>query len=259
MPYPPDFHSLLQRLAEGTARVDDVFAALQTTGHEYAAVGDFAQVDLAREQRTGIPEFIFAPGKTPEQIVAIARRMVEAGKGNILATKTDERAAEAICAAFPEAQLHPLSRIVVVNPRANIAPLGEIAIVTGGTSDLPVAEEVEIVCRVLGSNTTRFADIGIACISRALDAVPALRRMNVVVCAAGMEAALPSVLAGLIAVPVIAVPTSVGYGVNVGGYNALLSVLGGCVPGVLAVNIDNGVGAAVAAHRINLLAARGAA
>lgn len=239
--------------------VDEVVAALTARGPEYAEVADFARVDLSREQRTGIPEFIFSPGKTPEQIVAIARRMAEAGKTNILATKADDAVATALQDAFPGAVLHPLSRIMVVHPREGGPLLGDIAVVTGGTSDLPAAEETELVCRVLGSRTTRFADMGIACISRVLDAVPALQRMHVIVCAAGMEAALPSVLAGLVSVPVIALPTSVGYGVNAGGYNALFSVLGGCVPGVLAVNIDNGVGAAVAAHRINLLAARGAA
>ena len=255
---PSDLRSLLGQLASGTTQVDEVVAALAAPGQDYAAVSDFAQVDISREQRTGIPEFIFSPGKTPEQIVAIARRMAEAGKTNILATKANPAVAAALQDAFPDAVLHPISRIVVVHPRDGGPLLGDIAVVTGGTSDLPAAEETELVCRILGSKTTRFADIGIACISRALDVVPSLQRMNVIVCAAGMEAALPSVLAGLVSVPVIAVPTSVGYGVNTGGFNALLSVLGGCVPGVLAVNIDNGVGAAVAAHRINLLAARGA-
>jgi pyridinium-3,5-biscarboxylic acid mononucleotide synthase len=258
MPTPEILRTLLERFAAGEVSLDDALSQLGAGAAGYVPVGDFARIDLAREQRTGVPEFIYAPGKTPGQVVAIARRMAEAGASNILVTKVGDSIAEALRNAFTEMTLHDLSRVAVINPRERTDLTGEIGIVTGGTSDLPVAEEAELVCRALGSGTTRIADIGIACISRVLDAVPELARMHVIICAAGMEAALPSVLAGLVPVPVIAVPTSVGYGINSGGYNALLSILGGCVPGVLAVNIDNGIGAAVAAHRINQLAVRGA-
>jgi NCAIR mutase (PurE)-related protein len=134
---------------------------------------------------------------------------------------------------------------------------GSIAIVTAGTSDLGVAEEVELACMHAGSSVKRFADVGVAGIDRLLSVIPDISRSNVCICVAGMEAALPSVLAGLVSIPVIGVPTSIGYGVNDGGINALLSMLGSCAPGVLTVNIDNGIGAAAAAHRINILIAQG--
>ena len=133
---------------------------------------------------------------------------------------------------------------------------GSVSIVTAGTSDLGVAEEAELACIHAGSSVSRFADVGVAGIDRLLEVVPDIARSNVCICVAGMEAALPSVLAGLLPIPVIGVPTSVGYGVNDGGINALLSMLGSCAPGVLTVNIDNGIGAAAAAHRINLLVSR---
>lgn len=244
-------HALLRRIADGAISPDAALAELRAAPRSYAELGDFARVDLRRAERTGVPEIIYGAGKTPGQIVAIARRMIEAGLVNIIATRLADDAHRAVLDAFPGARSYDLCRAVRVAPADQLPLPGHVAVVTAGTADLPVAEEVELVCDVLGSRTQRWADIGIACLERTLDALPALRTASVLVCAAGMEAALPSVLAGLLRIPIIAVPVSAGYGVNAGGYNALLSVLGSCVPGVLAVNIDNGVGAAVAAHRIH--------
>lgn len=250
------FVALIERFLSGEIDRDELVRQVSRQPAPYVPVEDFARVDLGRSDRTGVPEFIYAPGKTVEQISAIAERMVQAGIRNVLATRTEEPVYRELALLFPEARYHPLSRLVIFNPAPFMAPVGNVGIVTAGTSDLPIAEEAEIVCNILGSKTTRISDIGVACLARTLDAVPVIETMNVVICVAGMEATLPSVLAGLVAVPIIAVPTSVGYGVNTGGFNALCSILGSCAPGILAVNIDNGIGAATAAHRINLLAER---
>lgn len=148
------------------------------------------------------------------------------------------------------------SATAVYAPMPPAHPTGRIAIVTAGTSDLGVAEEAEIACTYAGSVVERFADVGVAGLDRLLSVLPAIATANVCICVAGMEAALPSVLAGLLSIPLIGVPTSVGYGVNHGGINALLSMIGSCAPGVLVVNIDNGIGAAAAAHRINRMMSR---
>ena len=248
--------ALIERFLSGEIDRDDLDRLASEQTVPYVPVEDFARVDIGRSGRTGVPEFIYAPGKTVEQIAAIAGRMVDAGIRNVLATRTEEPVFRQLALRFPEARYHPLSRLVVFNPAPQEAPVGNVGIVTAGTSDLPVAEEADIVCGILGSRTTRISDIGVACLARTLDAVPVIETMNVVVCVAGMEATLPSVLAGLVPVPIIAVPTSVGYGVNAGGFNALCSILGSCAPGILAVNIDNGIGAATAAHRINFLVER---
>ena len=245
---------LLEKLLAGEIGKDDFLREATRKTAPYIPVEDFARIDIDRGRRTGVPEFIYAPGKTVEQIAAIAARMIDAGIRNILATRVEESVFRQLSRTFPDAVYHPLSRLAVINPQAQESLAGNIGIVTAGTSDLPVAEEADIACTILGSRTTRIADIGIACLARTLDAVPVIETMNVVICVAGMEATLPSVLAGLVRVPIIAVPTSVGYGVNTGGFNALLSILGSCAPGIVAVNIDNGIGAAAAAHRINLLA-----
>lgn len=249
--------SLLDQFTSGALTREEFLAALITDHHSYSEVGDFARIDLQRRERTGVPEVILATGKTPDQIVAIARRMIESGNETVIATRASAEQYESIAVHIVTAKYHPHSRVIVFQPEAKKELLGNIGIVTGGTSDIPVAEESEILCHALGSRTTRIADIGVACLDRTLDAIPTLTSMNVVICVAGMEAALPSVLSGLLSVPIIAVPSSVGYGVNTGGFNALLSVLGSCTPGVLAVNIDNGVAAAAAAHRINMLAVKG--
>lgn len=223
-------------------------------------VGEYARADAQRGERTGIPEFIYGPGKTPGQIAGIAAHLRAKGAPTVLATKVAPAVASDVIAAVQadggEVAYHEDCGILVFGAEAPDVLVGNVTIVTAGTADLPLAREAELVCRSLGSAVHRIADIGVAGVHRVFDVLDRLREAHVVICVAGMEGALPSVVGGLLSAPVIALPSSVGYGVNAGGYNALLSALGSCVPGLLTVNIDNGVGAAAAAHRINLLAVR---
>jgi len=246
--------ALLDRFLDGQITREQLQGFLEGLSSPYVSVQDFAKVDIDRRRRTGTPEFIYAPGKSVDQIAAIALRMVETGLRNILVTRAETTVYKQVAGLFPSSVYHALSKMIVIEPGETGQLLGKIGIATAGTSDIPVAEEAEIACRALGSLSIRIADIGIACLARTLDAVPELLTTNVIICIAGMEATLPSVLAGLVPVPIIAVPTSVGYGVNAGGFNALFSALGSCAPGITVVNIDNGIGAAAAAHRINTIA-----
>jgi pyridinium-3,5-biscarboxylic acid mononucleotide synthase len=246
---------LIEALRAGTMSAEDFLAASAVPAKSYLPIDGIARIDTDRAARTGVSEFIYAPGKTAEQIRLIVGGFVSAHAKNILVTRIDDATATTVMDEFPDAAYHPLARILVVRP-ADLPRVGCIGIVSAGTADIPVAEEVEIACRALGSDTQRITDVGVAGLARTLDAIPQLQTARVVVCVAGMEASLPVVLAGLLRSPIIAVPTSVGYGVNAGGWNALLSILGSCAPGLLAVNIDNGIGAAAAAHRINLLGER---
>jgi hypothetical protein len=215
----------------------------------------FATVDHGRARRVGAPEVVYAEGKTPEQVTAIARRVM-ARAGHCLVTRAPAASLAALTRAFPGARVNPLARTALVG-RAP-AGVGRVCVVSAGTSDLPVAEEATETLCALGSRVERLVDVGVAGIHRLLAKSPALARANVVVVVAGMEGALPSVVGGLTARPVIAVPTSVGYGTSFRGLAALLAMLNSCAPGVAVVNIDNGFGAAFAAHRANLLAVRAA-
>ena len=219
------------------------------------AVGS-TMIDHHRELRTGVPEFVFGAGKTAEQIAAALRELVRRA-GGAIATRVDPAKADALRAVLPEVVIHDLARIAVLGappPRPAAAP---IAVVCAGTSDLPVAEEAALVAEFLGASVTRISDVGVAGLHRLLARLDTIRQAAVVIAVAGMEAALPSVLAGLIDRPLVAVPTSIGYGVSLDGLVALGAMLASCAPGITAVNIDNGVGAAVAAVRIaRLVAAR---
>jgi NCAIR mutase (PurE)-related protein len=250
--------ALLERLLRGDLDAAGAADLLASNGRSYVAVGDFARVDVLRAGRTGIPEIVHAPGKTPEQIRDIVRALGERGARNVVVSRLDADVFSHVSAEIPGAAYHPRARVAVFHPEDK-AGVGCVGVVAAGTADLAVAEEVDVVCRALGSATLRVVDAGVAGLDRSVDAARLVADCNAVVCVAGMEASLPSVLGGLLAVPVIAVPASGGYGVNAGGFNALFSALGSCVPGVVVVNIDNGVGAAAAAHRINLLAVRGSA
>jgi hypothetical protein len=214
----------------------------------------FATVDHHRALRHGFPEVIFGAGKTPEHLVAIAERIAARGDG-LLATRVAPQAAEALKVALPGVELNALGRTARLAPwhAAERRTRGPVLVVTAGTSDLPVAEEAAETLRAFGSPVERLTDVGVAGLHRILAAGDALRRASVVIVVAGMEGALPSVVGGLVASPVIAVPTSVGYGASFGGLAALLGMLNSCASGVTVVNIDNGFGAAVAAARINLL------
>jgi hypothetical protein len=211
-------------------------------------------IDHHRELRTGVPEIVFGAGKTPEQIAAALRELARRS-GGAIATRIDAARAEALRALVPEIVIHELARIAVLGapgPRPAAAP---IAVVCAGTSDLPVAEEAALVAGFLGAPVVRVHDVGVAGLHRLLARLDVIRGAAIVIAVAGMEAALPSVLAGLIDCPLVAVPTSVGYGVSLDGLVALGAMLASCAPGITAVNIDNGVGAAVAAVRMARLAA----
>ena len=209
----------------------------------------FATIDHLRPVTQGHQEVIFCPGKTPAQVVAIAERL----KGTFLATRVEAPHREALVARFPRAEVNELGRTVYLAPDPEPAPTGRgtILVVTAGTSDLPVAEEAAVTARALRNRVERLTDVGVAGLHRILSQTDVLRHATVIIVVAGMEGALPSVVGGLVKVPVIAVPTSVGYGASFGGLAALLGMLNSCASGVTVVNIDNGFGAAAAASRIN--------
>ena len=212
----------------------------------------FATIDHLRPITQGHQEVIFSPGKTVAQVVAIAERLEAAG-GSFLATRVDEAQATALAARFPRAEVNTLGRIVYLPPDPEPAPTGRgtILVCTAGTSDLAVAEEAALSARAFKNRVERLTDVGVAGIHRLLTQTDVLRSASVIIVVAGMEGALPSVVGGLVKVPVIAVPTSVGYGASFGGLAALLAMLNSCASGVTVVNIDNGFGAAAAASRIN--------
>ena len=214
----------------------------------------FATIDHLRPVTQGQQEVIFSQGKTPEQVVAIAERLVLAG-GSFLATRTESAHRAALAGRFPDAEVNDLGRTVYLSPDPEPPPTGRgtILVVTAGTADLPVAEEAAVTARALRNRVERLTDVGVAGIHRILSQTDLLRNASVIIVVAGMEGALPSVVGGLVKVPVIAVPTSVGYGAAFGGLAALLGMLTSCAAGVTVVNIDNGFGAAAAASRINHL------
>jgi len=215
----------------------------------------FARMDSHRAIRQGFPEVIFCEGKTVSQAATIAQRCLER-HGILLATRASREIFDAIKAKESRAKYHPLSRAIVVKPARPSPPIGQVVVVSAGTSDIPVAEEVAVTADILGSRVETLYDVGVAGLHRILDKRPALDAANVLVVVAGMDGVLPSVVGGLVDKPVIAVPTSVGYGASFHGLAALLTMLNSCASGVAVVNIDNGFGAGVLAHRINSLAER---
>ncbi|MBX3160253.1 MAG: nickel pincer cofactor biosynthesis protein LarB [Deltaproteobacteria bacterium] len=216
------------------------------------AVGT-SMIDHHRELRTGIPELVYGANKSPEQIAAALGELARVA-GGAIATRVDGAKAKAVRALAPAAVYNELARTLVIGAAGERPPAGRIAIVCAGTSDLPVAEECAHVAEFLGAPTLRVCDVGVAGLHRLLARLADIRAAEVVVAVAGMEAALPSVLGGLVDRPMIAVPTSVGYGVAQDGLVALAAMLTSCAPGITVVNIDNGVGAAIAAVRIARLA-----
>lgn len=206
----------------------------------------FACVDLAREERCGRPEAIYGEGKTPEQLAGIAEVLHAAGQP-VLATRVSRTQYEAV--QLPGAEFHELARVMTVGRRERRQG-GEVGVVSAGTCDQPVAEEAAVTLNFLGWPVHRICDVGVAGIHRLLERMPEIRSWSVVIVVAGMEGALPGVIAGMVERPVIAVPTSVGYGVGAGGQVALMSMLSSCASGMTVVNIDNGYGAACAADNI---------
>lgn len=240
---------LLRGVSAGNLSPGDALEKLRSLPFEDM---DFAKVDLHRPLRKGYPETIFCQGKTPEQIAAIAARMVNHGQ-NVLGTRCSQDAYNAVQALFPEAVYHEAARAFTITIEAPPQSTGTIAIVCAGTSDIPVAEEAAITCTALGSPVERIYDVGVAGLHRLLDQRERLSKATVIIVCAGMEGALPSVVAGLVSTLVIAVPTSIGYGTSFNGLAALLGMLNSCATGLTVVNIDNGFGAAVAACTINRL------
>jgi NCAIR mutase (PurE)-related protein len=212
----------------------------------------FARVDHHRRLRQGFPEVVFGPGKTPDQIAAIAERITAAGH-SLLVTRTNEEAYSAVLERVPDAEYHQLARTITRKGGDTTPGTGTIVVAAAGTADLPVAEEAAVSADVMGNCVDRLYDVGVAGLHRLLAEHQRLVSARVVIVVAGMEGALPSVVGGLVDIPVIAVPTSVGYGASFGGLTALLAMLNSCAIGVSVVNIDNGFGAAAIASSINHL------
>lgn len=248
---PESLRALLGEVASGASSIADAERRLAWAPVEDL---DFARVDHHRALRHGFPEVVFGQGKTPDQVVALAIRIAERGEG-FLATRLAPEAREPLRSALPGIELNELGRTAYLAPMQPVErrTRGTVLVVTAGTSDLPVAEEAAVTARAYGNPVERLTDVGVAGIHRILSARDTLSSAAVVIVIAGMEGALPSVVGGLVSVPVIAVPTSVGYGASFGGLSALLGMLNSCASGVTVVNIDNGFGAAAAASRINLL------
>ena len=243
-----DIRELLDAVAAGRLAPDDAAKQLSTrAGH--VDLG-FARVDTDRARRCGLAEVIFCPGKTPEQVIEIVRAL-KASNQNALATRATADLYAQVRAAHPEAVFHARARCITgeVAPRRPMT--GKVAVVSAGTADEPVAEEAALVAEWMGASVDRLFDVGVAGIHRLMHHIDGLRSARAVVVVAGMEGALPSVVGGLIDRPVIAVPTSVGYGMNFGGLAALLAMLNSCAAGITVVNVDNGFGAGVAAALIN--------
>ena len=239
--------ALLRGVAEGKVEVDKALDQLAFAPVESLP---FASIDHHRALRQGFPEVIFGEGKSAEQTLAIAERLAERGDG-FLVTRTPPEARDALVAAFPSCRVNVLGRTVhLPGARAPQPGVGSILIITAGTSDLPVAEEAAETAGALGNEVLRLTDVGVAGIHRVLAQRDAQLSAAVIIVVAGMDGALPSVVGGLVTVPVIAVPTAVGYGASFGGLAALLAMLNSCASGVTVVNIGNGFGAAVAASRI---------
>jgi pyridinium-3,5-biscarboxylic acid mononucleotide synthase len=249
----PPLRDLLDQVQQGRLSADDAERQMLRYLRElpFEDLG-FARVDHHRALRQGFPEVIFGTGKTPAQIAAIAERIVARGH-SLLVTRTDEVAHQAVREVVPAAAFHPQARAITLQQNDIEPGKGTILIAAAGTSDLPVAEEAAVSAELMGNTLERLYDVGVAGLHRLLSAHNRLTAARVIIVVAGMEGALPSVLAGLVDVPVVAVPTSIGYGAAFGGLAALLGMLNSCARGVSVVNIDNGFGAATVASSINHL------
>jgi pyridinium-3,5-biscarboxylic acid mononucleotide synthase len=242
---------LLEKFRAGGIGRDEVVRQFQA-----APVADlgFATVDTHRALRKGFPEIIFGAGKTPAQVVGIAAELFERER-RVLVTRAGAEAARRLCRRFKQAVHHELARCVTIERKPLPKRPGKIVVICAGTSDLPVAEEAAVTAEIMGNRVERITDVGVAGVHRLFGRLEVIQRAHVTIVVAGMEGALPSVVAGLVSKPVIAVPTSVGYGANFGGLAPLLGMLNSCASGLTVVNIDNGFGAGYAASQINALAA----
>jgi NCAIR mutase (PurE)-related protein len=241
--------TLLNEVREGRTNVDEALDRLRDLPFEDMG---FAKLDHHRALRTGMPEVIFASVKTTQQVTAIFAHMAKAG-GNVLATRVTREMVEAIQTIEPRAEYHETARAITLAQAPTVPGKGTVGVVCAGTSDLPIAEEAAVTARLMGNTVELIADVGVAGIHRLLVQKNSLQSARVLIVCAGMEGALPTVVGGLVNAPVIAVPTSIGYGASLGGVAALLGMLNTCTPNVCVVNIDNGFGAACIASLINHL------
>ncbi|MBE0431143.1 MAG: nickel pincer cofactor biosynthesis protein LarB [Dehalococcoidia bacterium] len=237
---------ILERVKAGELSPDRAIEELSILPYEELACG---KPDHHRSLRLGFPEVVLGQGKTEEQVVAIAERLAERS-GRLLITRVSQEVFEAVKARIPDVTYNSLARSILLNRRKSTQRRG-IAVVTGGTADIPVGEEAAVTAELMGNKVERIYDVGVAGIHRLLDKLPRLRKARVLIVVAGMEGALPSVVGGLVSIPIIAVPTSVGYGASFDGLSPLLTMLNSCAPGVAVVNIDNGFGAGYIAGLIN--------
>jgi NCAIR mutase (PurE)-related protein len=237
----------LKQVKSGATTVDDALAQLADLPYEELG---FAKIDHHRALRRGFPEVIFGPGKTSEQIATIAEHLASRND-KVLVTKVSDDVYNVVRQRLPDAEYHPVPRAISVNRAKKTTKRRGIIVISGGTADIPVAEEAALTAELMDNKVERSYDVGVAGVHRLLDHLPQLRRAKVIIAVAGMEGALPSVVSGLVAVPVIAVPTSVGYGASLEGVAALLTMLNSCSAGISVVNIDNGFGAGYLAALIN--------
>ena len=242
-----DWDSLLQNVRDGDLTVDDALKRIR--GQAETDLG-FARVDVDRHRRRGLPEVIFCSGKTEDQVVDIVGALAEA-RQIVLATRAWPELYERVRAVHHGAVFHEAARAITLDVTAFPDPVGQVAVVTAGTSDIPVAEEACLVAERMGARVLKIFDVGVAGLHRLMPHMETLKASRAIVVAAGMEGALPSVIGGMVDRPVIAIPTSIGYGLNLQGVSALLAMLNTCVPGITVVNVDNGFGAGVAAALIN--------
>jgi hypothetical protein len=242
-----ELKTFLEKIRNGQLSVDEGTSLLKEL--HYVDVG-CAKIDTHRESRVGYPEVIFCPGKTEEQVTTIVKAML-VRQSNILATRASQELFNAVSKICPEAIYHALAKAITIKKKDADSPDSYIAIVTAGTADLPVAEEAAVTAELFGNRVERIVDVGVAGIHRLFHNLDGIRGARVIVAVAGMEGALPSLIGGLVDKPVIAVPTSVGYGASFNGLSALLTMLNSCAAGVSVVNIDNGFGAGYIASMIN--------
>ena len=244
-----DLRQLLEAVRSGELSPEAAVGRLKDLPFEDLG---FAKVDHHRALRQGFAEVVFGKGKTPKQIAEIVGALLGKGsRSNVLVTRADAKAFSAVRKISRAARFHALSGVIAIERSSEITGKGTIVVVSAGTSDIPVAEEALLTARLMGNRTEHLYDVGVAGIHRLLGHREVLTQARVIICAAGMEGALPSVVGGLVAVPVIAVPTSTGYGASFGGVAALLGMLNSCASNVTVVNIDNGFGAACVASCIN--------
>lgn len=247
-----DINQILQQVQAGTLSLQDAEARLKMLPYEQL---DFAKIDHHRKSRTGFGEVIFSQGKTAEQVAIIFEHLA-AQDNNVLATRANEEQYRAVLERVPDAVYQKAGGLILLS-REEIPKIGKVAICTAGTADIPVAEEAATTAEFYGAAVQRFFDVGVAGIHRLFDKIEQIREANAIVAIAGMEGALAGVLAGLVDKPVIAVPTSVGYGANFGGLSALLTMLNSCADGISVVNIDNGYGGGYLAAQVNRLIEKG--